>query len=79
MQTDLSFLAALGMRSAWDVEVPAAWALWFSEMVTTFITVCVGHFEEVKLQCTALQFFSTQILSETYYTSAQGHEAGTVG
>lgn len=61
------------------MEVPATRALGFSETVTTFITVCAGHFEEVKLQYTALQIFSTQTLSETFYMSAQGHEAGTVG
>lgn len=78
LQTDLSFFVALRMYSARDVEAPAARALWFSEMVTTIVTVCTGHFKEVKPQCTALQIFSTCILSETYYTSVQGHEAGAV-
>lgn len=33
-----------------------------------------------KLQHTALQVYSTQIFfKETYYTLAQGHDAGTIG
>jgi hypothetical protein len=59
LQTDLSFLAVLGMCSARDMEVPEAWALCFSEMVATFITVCTGHFDKVRLQHTALWIFST--------------------